>query len=479
MKRILFLALILVPTTYCNSKKMEAGAPEILVTIEPSKSYQTIEGWGSSLCWWAGQVGAWDQAKVNTIVDLFTDPDKLNMNIFRYNIGGGDNPLHANGHMSSGKGKRAEMEGFKASATDSYNWDADKAQRNILLKIRDKRTDAIFEAFSNSAPYWMTVSGCSGGAGTEGNTKENLPPQNYLAFCNYLVDVCKHYYDQYGIVFRTLEPFNESFSHYWYFQGSQEGCHFEPQSQINVIQTLSPLLEKSNLTTKIAASDETNLNQFLTVMNAYKSDGKVLDKLINLNTHTYSGTNEERKSIAKFVAEVGKPLWVSETGPDGGIELQSSLVFTQKLFNDMRYMKPSAWIDWQLMEERNREWGLLVCNFKDQTYEILKNYYVRMQISRFFKRGYTIIETGNDQVLAALDPQKKELVIALLNTSDTDKSIKIDLNNFSEKSLSPALYRTSASENCKKIESNAVKDHLLTYSLLKQSLSTFVIKLGN
>jgi hypothetical protein len=53
---------------------MEAGAHEILVNIEPSKSYQTIEGWGSSLCWWEGQLGAWDQAKVNTIVDLFTDP---------------------------------------------------------------------------------------------------------------------------------------------------------------------------------------------------------------------------------------------------------------------------------------------------------------------------------------------------------------------------------------------------------------------
>jgi hypothetical protein len=478
MKRIFFLALILVPTTYCNSKKMETGTAEILVTIEPGKTYQTIEGWGSSLCWWAGQVGAWDQAKVNTIVDLFTDPDKLNMNIFRYNIGGGDNPLHANGHMSSGKGKRAEMEGFKASATAPYNWDADKAQRNILLKIRDKRTDAVFEAFSNSAPYWMTVSGCSGGAGTEGNTKENLAPQNYLAFCNYLVDVCKHYYDQYGIVFRTLEPFNESFSHYWYFQGSQEGCHFEPQSQINVIQTLSPLLEKSNLTTKIAASDETNLNQFLSVMNTYKLDGKILDKVVNLNTHTYSGTNEERKMIAKFAAQVGKPLWVSETGPDGGIELQSSLVFTQKLFNDMRYMKPSAWIDWQLMEEGNREWGLLVCNFKDQSYEILKNYYVRMQITRFFKRGYTMVETGNDQVLAAIDPLKKELVIALLNTSETDKSVKIDLTNFTQKNLSPELYRTSASENCQKIESKAITNNLLNYSILKQSLSTFIIKLG-
>ena len=34
------------------------------------------------------------------------------MNIFRYNIGGGDDPSHLDGHMVKGKGKRAEMEGF-------------------------------------------------------------------------------------------------------------------------------------------------------------------------------------------------------------------------------------------------------------------------------------------------------------------------------------------------------------------------------
>ena len=248
---------------------------------------------------------------------------------------------------------------------------------------------------------------------------------------------------------------------------------------MNVINTLYPVLKNSNLPTQLAVSDETNLNQFLTVMNIYKADNKIFDKVINLNTHTYAGTNEERVNVAKLVAEVGKPLWVSESGPDGGIALQSSLLFTQKIFNDLRYMKPSAWIDWQLMEEGNKEWGLLMCDFKGQTYEILKNYYVRMQLTRFFKRGYTMIETGNDQVLAALDPLKNELVIALLNTSDTDKPIKIDLSKFTQSAFTPVLYRTSPSEDCKKIEASMVKDHQLSYSISKQSLSTFVIKLGS
>lgn len=63
--------------------------------LNPSQRYQTLEGWGSSLCWWAAQVGNWDEKKVDEVVDLITSPDKLNMNIFRYNIGGGDDPSHA------------------------------------------------------------------------------------------------------------------------------------------------------------------------------------------------------------------------------------------------------------------------------------------------------------------------------------------------------------------------------------------------
>ena len=64
----------------------QAEAPDNgRAVVDPSQRYQKLEGWGSSLCWWAAQVGNWDEEKVDEIVDLITSPDKLNMNIFRYN----------------------------------------------------------------------------------------------------------------------------------------------------------------------------------------------------------------------------------------------------------------------------------------------------------------------------------------------------------------------------------------------------------
>lgn len=454
----------------------QAEAPDNgRAVVDPSQRYQKLEGWGSSLCWWAAQVGNWDEEKVDEIVDLITSPDKLNMNIFRYNIGGGDDPAHTDGHMVKGKGKRAEMEGFKDSPTAPYNWEADKGQRTILLKIKEKRPDAIFEAFSNSAPYWMTYSGCA--AGNADPLKDNLKPEYYEMFCDYLLAVCKHYKTAYRIDFRTLEPFNESFSDYWYAEGSQEGCHFEPESQMKIIRMLYPKLKATGLNTVLSASDETNLRQFLTVQKAYRAAGDIWDKLGQLNTHTYSGTNAEREEVRQLVLQSGKPFWQSETGPSGGQGLESNLLLTQKLFDDMRIMRPQAWLDWQLMEEGNNEWCVLRGNFKTQEYKAIKNLYVRMQITRFFKQGYTFIETGNAGTLAALSPTGKELVVAVLNTTGSERPLVIDLDKFSGKIASINNWRTSETEDCRSFRPVETQGKKLAYTRPAKSLTTFVIEL--
>ena len=342
-----FVSISFVISGCSNQQETTRIQNEIHVNINPLKTGQSIEGWGSSLCWWAGQVGNWEESKVDSIVELITSPTGLNMNVFRYNIGGGDDPSHIDGHMVDGKGKRAEMEGFKASEDAPYNWNADKAQRTIMLKIKEKRPDAIFEAFSNSPPFWMTYSGCS--AGNVDPNKDNLKPEYYEAFCDYLVDVCKHYKNEYGIEFKTLEPFNESTSGYWNYLGSQEGCHFDVETQMIIIRLLYPRLQESGLKTVISASDETDIKSTIKVLNAYQGAGDILDKVGQLNTHTYSGTNAERKEANELVKTLGKEFWQSETGPMGlprrATGLENNLLLTQKLFDDMRIMKPQAWLD--------------------------------------------------------------------------------------------------------------------------------------
>jgi ribosomal protein L7/L12 len=184
------------------STKVNATPPTdtLAYMINPQLVRQHFDGWGVSLCWWAGQCGKWSDAKITEIIKWLTSPTGLNYSHFRYNIGGGDDPENRNcdlHHMGRGKGLRAEMEGFKDFSGDEYHWDRDAAQRKIMLKIKELRPDAVFEAFSNSCPYYMTYSGCVS-CNADGG-KDNLKPEYYEEFAHYLVDVCKHYKDEYGI----------------------------------------------------------------------------------------------------------------------------------------------------------------------------------------------------------------------------------------------------------------------------------------
>ncbi|MEE0083372.1 MAG: glycoside hydrolase, partial [Paludibacteraceae bacterium] len=272
---------------YSNLMSKYEPSSTSTVRINPAARQQTMEGWGVSLCWWANMCGKWTENKIDDLVDMLTSEDKLNYNIFRYNIGGGDAPSHYNGHMCNGKGKRAEMEGFKASENSNYDWNADAAQRKVMLKLRDARKDAIFEAFSNSAPYWMTYSGCASGNKDAG--KDNLKPEYYGKFSDYLIDVCKHYKEEYGIEFKTLDPFNEPNTNYWGANGGQEGCHFDPASQVKLIRVIYPKLKNSGLKTVLSASDETSVSTAIGELQLFVKEGDIVPMLGQFNVHTYGG----------------------------------------------------------------------------------------------------------------------------------------------------------------------------------------------
>lgn len=466
----------------CKTQPKELGANKnnrshiIKYQINPNATFTNeFEGWGVSLCWWANMCGKWNDEKIDEIIDWLVSPEGLNYKIFRYNIGGGDDPLNRNctpHHMAKGKGIRAEMEGFKDSLNAPYNWSRDAAQRKIMLKIKEKRPDAIFEAFSNSAPYYMTYSGCC--AGNVIATDDNLKPEYYEAFAHYLVDVCQFYKDSFGITFKTLDPFNEPVTNYWRANGGQEGCHFSTNAQINFLKVLYPTLTASGLKTIISASDETSTSQSITDFEAYIKDGKVLDFVGQWNTHTYSATNEDRSKLRELATTHNKTLWMSEVGA-GGRGLKGNLNMAQKLIDDIRYMQPEAWIDWQYIEENTDQWCLVKGDYKAQTYKKVKNYYVRYQFSHYITVGSRFITVPNKQVLAAISPTRNSLTIVLLNNSPENVTHNIDLSLFKKSGKTIIATRTSETENNLSISDYKMDDGNLLVELPGYSITSFVI----
>jgi len=80
-----------------------------------------------------------------------------------------------------------------------WDWDADPGQIWVLLAA-GARGACVFEAFSNSPPFWMTASGRASGAVLpfRGNLRREREPD----FVAYLVRVLAWFRDEHGFTFR-------------------------------------------------------------------------------------------------------------------------------------------------------------------------------------------------------------------------------------------------------------------------------------
>ena len=317
-----------------------ARADDYTAAVDPGRRFQTLEGWGVSLCWSGKVIGAFPEVVREQYADLLFSPTKgLGFNIARYNIGGGENPVLPFMHS------RERMEGYEP-APGQWNWNADAGQR-WLLQAAKARGANIFEAFSNSPPWWMTVSGSvTGGKDPNAN---NLAPQHEADFANYLVEVVDHFRSAWGINFRTLEPLNEPNTHWWHYGGTQEGCRFDPRAQARIFQATSRALGSKLLDTKLSASDENSIDTAVSTFQSFDPGTRGL--IWQLNTHSYGGSR--RAEFARLAESPRKSLWMSEDG-DGD---PSGMTLSGKILADLNGLHPLAWIYWQALDVPR--WALL------------------------------------------------------------------------------------------------------------------------
>jgi O-glycosyl hydrolase len=437
-----------------------------LVKVDAAVRHQTFEGWGTSLCWWANHVGGWSEAARNAVVDAVVNPTSgLGYNVFRYNIGGGENPDHE--HMD----EHREMPGFSPSA-GTFDWDADGNQRAILLRIAETGTDVILEAFSNSPPYWMTKSGCASGSSDGSN---NLEDDAYDAFADYLTEVVKHYRDTYGITFRTLEPLNEPNANWWRSNGTQEGCHFSPSNQETIIQAVAAQLSEKGLTdTTVSASDENSLDDAYENLRAFGAD--TLSTIAQMNVHSYAGSR--RREMRDLAALEGKRLWQSESGPLNqslASDAEAALFMAGRIITDLRELKPQAWVDWQVGDP-SRYWASISLNDAQQSFTPLKRFYMHAGFSRFIRPGAIFIDVNDPNMVAAWSPDARSLILVVRNGDEAEsRSYTLDLTSLPSVGESAEAYRTSRTEDLASLPNVAIEGYGMVVSVPAYSVTTFVV----
>ncbi|KJL30584.1 glycoside hydrolase [Microbacterium oxydans] len=458
-----------------------AAAVPLTITPNPAYASDPFEGWGTSLVWFANATGGYPDDVRQDLLDKVFGEDGLNLNIARYNIGGGNatdvpgylrpggavdgwwNPDLASSTYADRAAYRAAWDGDDPA---SYDFDADATQRWWIDALKDKITH--WEAFSNSPPYFLTQSGyVSGGIGS--GTTEQLAPADMEAFADYLVTVVERIEQDHGIDFESLDPFNEPNTNYWSTTlggngwptsaSRQEGAHVGPAAQDQMIKVLAARLAEAGTTTDvpISAMDETNPGIFATNWNAWSDEAK--SEVTQLNVHTY-GTSG-RLVVRDIAKSAGKPLWMSEVEGDWDgtgynlTNIENGLGMAGQIVNDLRELEPSAWVFWQPVEDtynmekvEKKNWGSVFVDFDcnadgdsvrriadgaaDPSCTVQTNakYNTVRNFTHYIQPGDSLIPTDNAQTTAAVDGDGDGLTLVHVNSEPTERRITVDLSRF-------------------------------------------------
>ncbi|WP_031108580.1 glycoside hydrolase [Streptomyces sp. NRRL S-146] len=507
------LAAASLPAAHAETAAAEAAAAGVTVRPDPSYSGDEFEGWGTSLVWFANATGDYPPAVREKLYKLLFGDDGLNLNIARYNIGGGNAPdvkdyLRAGGAVEGwwkapAGTTREDVDWWDADDPADWNKNADKTQRWWVDRIKKDITH--WETFSNSPPWFMTESGYVSGNFDAG--KDQLKPGSVDDFAKYLVGATERLEKAHGIKVDTLDPFNEPNTDYWGTKlgpdgeptgGRQEGAHIGPELQQKVIRALAPVLKKSRSGAEISAMDETNPGTFATNWNSYPQE--VRDLVGQMNVHTY-GTGQ-RTTVRDLAKAADKPLWMSEVEGDWGdgqsfTDMRPGLGLAQRMVDDLRELEPKAWVFWQPVEDydnmkpggesaKGGNWGEIQLPFSCTSKDTLKScpihtntkFDTARNFTHYIKPGDRLIKTNDTSSTAAVSRKGDAATVVHVNSATEARDVTLDLSRFgrvsSRATVTPVV--TSADGKLEKQKPVRVTGKQATLTVPAQSVTSFLVK---
>ena len=194
-------------------------------TIDTSRTYQEIEGFGASACWWSQEVGEWENAE-EIMEMLYSEENGIGLDIYRYNLGAGSQDQNDTGLYNRGARTYCFM---KSDGT--YDWNSDPGAMNCLDLAVQFNPNLKITLFSNSAPYFMTKNGKTYST-QDADGPSNLDSSRYQDFADFTVTCAEHFIDE-GYNITEVSPINEPEWDWraWYNgdgtqSHGQEGCHY-------------------------------------------------------------------------------------------------------------------------------------------------------------------------------------------------------------------------------------------------------------
>lgn len=445
-----FISLLLAIIQFCLMPlNFVLGRHDIL--IDRATTYQTFESFGTSSCWWAQTIESDEQAREIAKL-LYDDEEGLGLDVFRYNIGGGeaDNPECRIWDTSR------RTESFYVFDEDKgeyvYDFTRDKNARRVLDYAVEYGADKLI-LFCNSPHFSMTKSGHASGGLEEYSS--NLPKENYKAFIDYVLTIANWFVSE-GYPVYAISPINEP---QWSWGSpdwvGQEGCHYEVDEAIELLEMFAVEMQKRGCTYKLSGpeSGEMTRAHYQYVEKFFGSE------ILNNYCDSFAGHSYWMDTKADEKKQVGKafkknypdkkyemsewcelPLEIDSTTIDSGLRMARIIA------EDLSLMNAVSWQSWTAVNGD----GLIDRN-ADGTLKIYNRYYAFKQFTSFIKPGMVRVRVCDNfkaestlNTVAFTDGNRYVLVI--VNTAETDKEIRLHgLMGQAE------IYLTDETHNCEKV----------------------------
>ena len=425
-------------------------SPTQTLRVNPYETYQTIEGFGTSSAWWAQKIG--DGALADQICKLlYDDQEGLGLEIFRYNVGGGEkeNPSSI-----------IAMEDRKTESFYRYNdvsgaWEFDfsrdeNARRVLDAAVRYGAKRIVL--FANSPHFSMTVNGKASGNETAGVC--NLPQENYAKFVDYMLTVADHFVSL-GYPIYAVSPINEPQWDWGTGWVSQEGCHYSPEEAVALLRLFAETMRQRNTPYTLCGPESGQMSEGFAEYERLFCEDEVLSSYCAVYSgHSYWMDGDvagKQAAHTRLQTAYGKPFgyemseWCELPQTLDPDTIESGLRMANVMMEDLTVMNAVSWQSWTAVN------GDGLMELRDGAPHLFKRYYIMKQFSSFIPEGAVrigIFDSALDQnrlKTAAFDCGDAVIFIVL---NDTGEDIAV---RFSGAYRSLTVARTSAAENCETV----------------------------
>jgi O-glycosyl hydrolase len=408
------------------------------VTIDRTKEFQTIEGFGffgAQDDWWSSASSLWSDAWGTLVIN------DLGITMWRSEYYSEESNQDANWAK-----QKPVVQGFKRIA------DANRVPLKFIYTVWTPPSSmkcTVASVQAGQKPCTPHPDGLKNGG--------TLDPSKYPAYAQWLVQGVKNYEDA-GVDLYALSPQNEPM-----FVESYNSCVYDVDatklnSYSKMIQAVAPVVKQTYPNVKIFGTENMlELEGQQWFYSAYMDSAAWADFDV-LAYHGYQDgvAPTSGSQLATYWNYVrtnwavphNKSSWMTETSgyTDAWSDTNGPRALGYAIYSALNYGQVSAWVWWQGSESGGAPGQYTLMG---GTQNLGKRYYVSKQFYRFIRPGAKMVQvTSGDSnlfVVAFTHPTMASFTIVAINTGTQDKNLI--LGGASVPSTFDA-YRTSTSENC-------------------------------